>query len=247
MSNFTSEIDFNPQYIKGTMYSTGRYSYEDTMSSLICENPSMLLVLSRFAITLGQGDKTIDEVCVAHGVDTYTFLSVVNLLVTDTLPDDQNKVLPLSLLKYLEKSHEYFISYRLPDIRRKLSDALCDTTAVISKVIMDYFDEYVKGVKEHMGYEETVVFPYVRKICGDDTELNKYHIDIFKDHHDNIDELLSELKDIIIKYYPAGINFSMSDALFDIYSCSEDLALHAKVEDMLLVPAVKNIELSHKK
>ena len=45
------------------MYKLGRYKQTDRMSDLICENYPMLLVLSRFGISLGFGDKTIGEVC----------------------------------------------------------------------------------------------------------------------------------------------------------------------------------------
>ena len=61
------------------MYKLGRYKQTDRMSDLICENYPMLLVLSRFGISLGFGDKTIGEVCEDSGVDTKTFLTIVNL------------------------------------------------------------------------------------------------------------------------------------------------------------------------
>lgn len=63
------------------MYKLGRYKQTDRMSDLICENYPMLLVLSRFGISLGFGDKTIGEVCEDSGVDTKTFLTIVNLLL----------------------------------------------------------------------------------------------------------------------------------------------------------------------
>ena len=65
------------------MYKLGRYKQTDRMSDLICENYPMLLVLSRFGISLGFGDKTIGEVCEDSGVDTKTFLTIVNLLLDD--------------------------------------------------------------------------------------------------------------------------------------------------------------------
>ena len=59
------------------------------MSDLICENYPMLLVLSRFGISLGFGDKTIGEVCEDSGVDTKTFLTIVNLLLDDHTTAEQ--------------------------------------------------------------------------------------------------------------------------------------------------------------
>ena len=39
------------------------------MSDLICENYPMVLVMSRFGIALGFGEKNIGEVCRQNGVD----------------------------------------------------------------------------------------------------------------------------------------------------------------------------------
>ena len=45
------------------MYKNGKYRETDKMSDLICENYPMVLVMSRFGIALGFGEKNIGEVC----------------------------------------------------------------------------------------------------------------------------------------------------------------------------------------
>lgn len=59
------------------------YRETDKMSDLICENYPMVLVMSRFGIALGFGEKNIGEVCRQNGVDACTFLTVVNFLVEE--------------------------------------------------------------------------------------------------------------------------------------------------------------------
>ena len=51
------------------MYKNGKYRETDKMSDLICENYPMVLVMSRFGIALGFGEKNIGEVCRQNGVD----------------------------------------------------------------------------------------------------------------------------------------------------------------------------------
>ena len=53
------------------------------MSDVISDDYRMLQMISRFGITLGFGDKTVNAACKTAGVDTETFLTVVNFL-TDT-------------------------------------------------------------------------------------------------------------------------------------------------------------------
>ena len=60
--------------------STYNYKETDHMCDVICDEPSLLQMISRFGIPLGVGDQTVRQVCEAHGVDTATFLSVANFI-----------------------------------------------------------------------------------------------------------------------------------------------------------------------
>ena len=68
------------------MYRIGRYNSDDRMCDLVCDRYPVLLIMSRFGIALGFGDKTIGEVCLDSGVDTATFLAVVNMHSDDKAP-----------------------------------------------------------------------------------------------------------------------------------------------------------------
>ena len=93
-----------------------------------------------------------------------------------------------------------------------------------------------------MEYENEKVFTYVRGLLQG-KKPESYSIGVFARHHDQINVKLTELKNIIIKYYPAnGDNPSLNAALFDIFSCEEDLASHNRVEDYLFVPAIMELE-----
>lgn len=227
------------------MYTIGKYNSNDKMSDLICDNYQMLLVISRFEIKLGFGEKTISEVCRANNIDIDTFLSVVNLLINGQNNEDLklNTTKSIStIIKYLQNSHNYFLDFRLPCIREKLVKALTDGNHDVTLVIMRFFDEYVMEVQKHMLYEDNHVFPYINTLLQG--EINKkYNITIFSKQHNHVEEKLSELKNILIKYYTASSN-ELNSVLFDIFTCAEDLASHNAIEDNLMVPAI--IELEHK-
>lgn len=227
------------------MYKIGEYKEADSMSDLICENYPMLLVLSRFGIALGFGDKSIKEVCSQNEVDVNTFLSVVNLLIAEekeAAKVDLSDISIPSLIMYLRNSHIYFLEFRLPLIRRKLIAALdCSENNAVALVIVRYYDEYVTEVREHMMYEEDTVFPYVADVLNGNIS-NKYNIDVFSRHHNKVEAKLSELKNILIKYYPAKTSNELNNVLFEIFSCSYDLASHNDIEDHLFVPAIRKIE-----
>jgi regulator of cell morphogenesis and NO signaling len=86
------------------------------------------------------------------------------------------------------------------------------------------------------------VFTYVENLVAGNRESG-FRISQFARRHDQIDAKLKELKNIIIKYYPAGGNdYLLNAVLFDIFSCEQDLASHCRVEDYLFVPAVLRLE-----
>lgn len=227
-------------------YTVVKYLPSDLMSDLICSNYPMLLVMSRFGIELGFGEDTIEDVCRKNNVDTYTFLAVVNILIAENkrgVKIDYNKVALSSLINYLHNSHTYFLEYRLPTIRRELIESI-DRNDDVSIVIVKYYDEYVAEVHKHMMYEENTLFPYIESIIKG-VSTDQYSIDEYSKHHDNVEAKLSELKNIIIKYYPAKTTNELNNTLYDIFSCERDLASHNSIEDFLLVPVIKHFETTN--
>ncbi|HIZ25528.1 MAG TPA: hemerythrin domain-containing protein [Candidatus Barnesiella merdipullorum] len=224
------------------MYKLGAYSRDNQMSDLVCDNYPVLLVMSRFGIALGFGDKSIGQVCEENGVHTGTFLAVVNLLLDEGEPDDYKGDISVSaLLGYLHNSHDYFLNFRLPAIRRNLLGAIDCDEKDIAIAILRFFDEYVAEVQKHMRYEETTVFPYVTALLSG-VQPAGYSIDIFSKRHDQVESKLTELKNILIKYYPASSSNELNSVLFDIFTCEQDLASHNYIEDYLFVPVIRELE-----
>ena len=118
---------------------TERYHKTDPMSDLISDDYRMLQLISRFGITLGFGDKSVADTCRASGVDTATFLSVVNYIKDGAhshVEERADEVSLPALMRYLKNSHGYFVDYRLPYIRRQLIEAVAERIA--SMVLREY-------------------------------------------------------------------------------------------------------------
>lgn len=210
------------------------------MRDLVRNNSELILVMGRFDISLGFGDKTVREVCRTHHVDEKTFLAVVNYVAgRDYRFED---VSLSSLIRYLKQSHEYFLDFNLPNIRRKLIEAVdCSDGNDIAMLIIRFYDEYVQAVRKHMEYENETVFSYVEQLLQGHLKRN-YTISEFASKHAPIGDKLKELKDVIIRCYPEKNNYLLNAALLEIISCEQDLTSHCMIEDKLFVPAVKLIE-----
>ena len=257
-----------------------KYTLTDRMSDLVRDDCRLLQVMTRFGISLGFGDKSVQEVCTLHGVDAITFLAVANFMQEEDelVHSDVQSISIPTMMDYLKRAHSYYLDFCLPTIREKLIKAIDDpANHQVALLIQKFFDEYVSEVREHMEFENLHEFQYVYSLMQGDVEKAERitheacpmkalvhkdehgsHISVYHagEHsnillftrrhalqHKQIDRKLSELKNIIIKYYPASQNNHLLNAvLFDIFTCEEDLALHCRIEDCLFVPTVRLLE-----
>lgn len=223
------------------------YEPSDKMITLIKDNYSVLQALGSFGINLGFGDKTVNETCDLNGVDTYTFLAVVNLQLNNVgnFEDDEKISVP-TLLRYLKASHAYYLDFQLPFIRRELAESI-DENDKMGKLILKFYDDYAHEVQQHMKYEEKTLFPYVQSLI-EGRPASNYTIETFSKHHEQTDKKLRELKLMIIKYLPtdAKRNNLLTATLYDIYNNEEWLRHHADVEDFIFTPAIRRMEHQHK-
>lgn len=221
------------------------YEADDEMISLIRDDYNVLQSLGSFGINLGFGDKTVSETCKDNGVDTYTFLAVVNYTINGYFnAEDADRLHVPTLLHYLQASHMYYLDYQLPHIRRSLQESVGDDEDNnLSPLIMTLYDEYAREIRKHMKYEEKTLFPYVKGLLNGEVK-DDYNIETFSKHHGQTDQKLKELKNIILKYLPADAqrNNKLTATLYGIYNNEEWLRLHSQVEDEIFTPAIMKLE-----
>ena len=165
------------------------YEPDDKMISLIGDNYNLLQALGSFGINLGFGDKTVRETCEHNGVDTHTFLTVVNFTINGIEADDDDEhISVLTLLHYLQASHAYFLDFQLPYIRRELEESLSENNS-LAQLIMKFYDEYAHEIRRHMNYEQKTLFPYVEKLL-DGQPASDYNVETFSKHHGAADRQL---------------------------------------------------------
>ena len=219
------------------------YEADDKMISLIRDNYDLLQSLGSFGISLGFGDKTVQETCEDNNVDTYTFLAVVNYTINGygEFESDEQISVP-TLMHYLEASHAYFLDFQLPFIRKELQESLNENDS-LAKLILRFYDEYAYEIRRHMKYEQKTLFPYVNTLLEGEPAKD-YNVETFSKHHGAADKKLRELKLLIIKYLPQdGLhNNQLTATLHDIYDNKEWLRQHALVEDHIFVPAIRRLE-----
>ncbi len=227
------------------------------MVDLVHRNYNLIPVLNRFGIALGFGDKTIREVCEEKGLNLPFFLEIINSFLDDEyFPREHLISFPLRLIvDYLTRTHQDYLEKRIPEIEAIISsrEEACYEKEEHNFLLLKFFREYKEELILHIRREDEQVFPYAlgieklyhemdsRSIKPD--EIPRYSIMDYLREHDNIEEKLFDLKNIIIKYLPPPRNpeacFRVIAMLFDL---EKDMNDHSRIEEKVLVPKVAVME-----
>lgn len=209
------------------------YKSTDKICDLMSHEEDAIQIISRFGLEMGVGEQTIEQVCEAHGVHTPTFLAVVNYKVFHQRAIPKDIDVP-TLQQYLQNAHTYFLDFRLPRLRRALIEAiiLADPTTKIPGLILRCYDEFAEEIRIHIEHENEGLF--------DEHE-----------HDDQrITDKLTEIKNLIIKYYPSTndqrpttndqlpITYLLISVMSDLWHTQQDFEDHCAIEDDILRPAL---------
>ncbi len=223
------------------------YHATDKMYDVIQNDHRILQIMSRMGLPLGFGEKTVQEVCEENNVDTITFLALANYTKEGRSVADYyiDKVSVASLMDYLVRCHHYFHNFLLPYIRRLLIEAInCSETNKVAFLIIKFYDEYVDAIKHHTNLENTKIFPGVKQLLNGHTNPS-FHISKFVKSHEGMDQKLTELRNIVIKYYTSP-NPSHQEHIYtvleQIFRLGATIKTHCDLEDCLFVPAVQLLE-----
>lgn len=204
------------------------YKATDRICDLMAHEEDAIHVISRFGLEMGVGEQSIATACEAHGVHTPTFLAVINYKVYKqraTAADIDVE----TLQKYLGNAHTYFLDFRLPHLRRLLIEALipAEISSKIPMLILRCYDEFVEEIRTHIEHENAGMF---EEHAHDDQRIT---------------DKLTEIKNLIIKYYPSQsmaqngmVTYQLINVMSDLWHTEQDFADHCAIEDDILRPAL---------
>lgn len=217
---------------------------DDKMANMVNEFHDIILVLPRFGINLGFGDRSVAEVCNMYNVDVALFLMVGNIYgVEGYYPESiLNEQQLKALIDYLMKSHRYYLDERVGHIGNHLLHIANSIEPKFDNILKKFFDDYRTEVASHFSFEEDSVFPYIDSLLKGEEKVT-FSIRQFEENHSNIEDKLDDLINIIVKYLPGdSLPRERTSVLFDLFRLSSDLKKHALIEDYLLAPSVEALE-----
>lgn len=229
----------------GSLYVTSNLKVAD----ILLDNPHLILMLEHFGLGLAVHDLTIEQICKERDIDSVLFVTLANLYNghASTRPVTGSTRIIASIVDYLQKNHDYYLFEKLPSIQRLIQQMYKENAHSEMVMVEQFFQEYSNEVVEHLNYESQVVFPYIRHLCNpNDVATHRqsdYSMEVFKGHHSDIEEKLTDLKNLLVKYLPLHNDGRIRrNLLLSLFELEYDLHIHTRVEDSILTPLVEALE-----
>ena len=222
------------------------FSRDTKLAELLTDDRRLLQLLPRFGIALGFGDHNVAQVCQMNHVNTELFLMICEIYSDSNykpVPNELQHIDMGNLLSYLKASHQYYLDDRFPHIEYHLQRIVEACGQKYGPMLSHFYDEYKQEVMRHIQYyEEEVVFPYIEALLNGQ-RTDSYKITEFEHNHTNIQDVLDDMMNILLKYLPGDIlPKERIEISLDIMELSNDLNRHSLIEERILVPFVESIE-----
>lgn len=227
------------------------------MYRVILENLQLLSLLPRFNLKHGFGEKSVEEACLDHGVNTDFFLEIANAYLDEMyVPGEGLSLFPLeTMVDYISSTHKYYTEIALPTVEEKIHHLMQDSSLSEkeSGLVINFFNDYKKDFMIHLSQEEEEILPYVLELERQSVlespdpdfirKLQSYSISEFEKEHDRLEISLKHLSEFIIKSLsPIDDLHLCHEVLNDLAALMKDLVDHADVEDKILIPRVAELE-----
>lgn len=148
-----------------------------------------------------------------------------------------------TILDYLKKSHDYFSNITLPNIEKNIDLLIKNNDKPEMLMVKQFFNNYKAEVLHHFAFENNTVFPYIINLLNDDRSIDGFSINEYNEHHDDIEETLYELKRLLIQHLPPHDDIEIRrKILHDLSDLENDLNIHTKIENEIIIPLVEELE-----
>lgn len=170
-------------------------------------------------------------------------------------PDAYQRFSLRTIIDYIQRTHQYYLTKKLCEIEQSINILLKDYEGdhPLLAVLTSFYKDYQHHLTEHIKVEEELVLPYIvhmlnleEKKISEKEFLNTTQVFSLKkfiqNHHDT-ERDLSQVRNTIRQYNPPVTNQTPYRILLtQLQVFEKDLAVHALIEDYVLIPRALQLE-----
>lgn len=177
------------------------------LSAALERHTTLIPLIHRFGIRLGQGERTIHQVCTEHDIDPEFMLTLMNtFLFEDYFPEQRFKEFQMSQINdYLTKTDNYYRQVQLPNIERHLGVLVRSGGSDNNRLalIERYFGEFKSQILSSEGLQD--------------------------------EQQISDLVSIMIRHLSGNYDDNLAYAvIFSLGTLSRDVRQHNRIRNRIL-------------
>jgi regulator of cell morphogenesis and NO signaling len=222
------------------------FTKELKIADIVEQDFKQVLLLEHLGIPFIVKEKTVEKICQEHNINPELYLHFASLFANQTsypIPNYNSSDIAC-MVKYLQNSHYYYLNERANKIVYYVKQIAKEGVCSGIHLLENFVQQYINEVQNHFSYENEIVFPYMLALASNASHIPNYSITEYKQHHDNIDDKLADLKGLLIKYLPFDddSNHLRRKLLHCLFHLEQDLKIHTLIEDTVLIPLVEKFE-----
>ena len=229
---------------------------EHKLANILIRNYTLIPVATRFNISLGIGDKTINEICKETGLNTDLLLAVLNLLDDNeyTITEKMNPYIVLPMMDYLQTIYEDYLQTQVLNIERHIGRLIASAKPSNNdlQLLFSLFMEYKQELSALIEKKGQEVFPYILNVyelfyspeytaCVNPEMLAPIQKTGYE--YNAVNEKLRDLNSLMIKYLRGNYDENIFYAvILSLNRLKEDMAGTQRLEEKILQPIVMKME-----
>jgi len=166
-------------------------------------------------------------------------------------PENFNRFSLSTIVDYLRKTHTYYMNKKLLEIEQSilLLVSAYPSAHPILLLLHNFYTDYKNHLVKHIEMEERELLPYIAHLekvtQGRESSLAETTISVrqFIDSHHDTEKDLQDVRTAILSYSPPAVNQTLYRILLSQLQVFEkDMAIHALMEDHVLLPRALELE-----
>lgn len=230
----------------------------NTVGEVVAQDYRAALLFEKLGVDFCcKGHRTLGEVCDLKQIDKNTLLQNLKSLASKSASSSINyQSWPIDLLAdYIEKKHHRYV-IETSEVLKQYLDKLCNVHGSSHPELFKIYALFSQGdenLRNHMIKEETVLFPFIRKMVKGLQEGTPLSLPLFrsvenpiammKDEHEQEGERFAQIAQITNHYTPPADACNTYQVTFSLLKeFEEDLHLHIHLENNILFPRAIEME-----
>ena len=211
------------------------------LSQIIIDDPTILSVLSRFGISLGVGDMTIEQICQQKKMNVVFLTTILNTFRDpDFFPEKILYSFEAHLIvDYLKKTNQTYLQFQLPNIERHLHLLISKSDAQNSNllIIMKFFSEVKAQLMKRIDDDKYRWFPEILALENSDDNKVESTVMAFDESNDSIEDKINDLISMFVVHLTGDYDINLGQAvLLALDSLKKDIAQNNRIRKRILMP-----------